>query len=108
MNVLLVEDHKILREGMKSILKGKNDLTVIAEANNGAEAIEKIEQLSIDLVIMDIQMPIINNLQTLRHIKEKGYTTKSLVLSMLDHESQILQILEEGAGGFLSKKCSNE
>src|SRR4051812_35876328 len=102
-NILLAEDHKILREGIKSLLKDEPGISVVAEASNGKEAIDKLSDGKANLAILDINMPIMDGLEATKFICENYVNTKVIILSMLDHEKYLLKGFEAGAKGYILK-----
>ncbi len=101
--ILLVDDHQILRDGIRSILKGHRDIEVIGEASNGRTAIKLVDELKPDVVIMDISMPDMNGIDATKRIKEKHPDVKIIALSM-HHDRQFLsEIFRAGASGYLIK-----
>ena len=106
--ILLAEDHEILRDGLKSLLKDEPDLLVVEEAKNGQEVVDKIKNLAVDLVIIDINMPLMNGLETTLYLNEHHKDVKVLVLSMLDNDRYLSQMFEAGATGYLLKSTSKE
>src|SRR5690606_17600363 len=97
------DDHVLVRDGIKVMLEADEDLVVVGEADNGLQAIERIEQLKPDLVIMDIRMPVMNGLEACAALQEKQNPAKVVILSMHDNEEYVLQSLEAGAWGYLLK-----
>jgi DNA-binding NarL/FixJ family response regulator len=106
--VILVDDHGIVRDGIKSTLRGEKNIKIVGEASNGLEAIEKIKKLSPDVVIIDITMPEMNGIDATSIITKKYPDTKSLVLSMHDNEDYVLRSIEAGAYGYLLKDTGKE
>jgi len=103
--VLLVEDHTIVRKGLRAILDGEEGIEVIEEAENGREAVAKVEQLRPDVVLMDISMPILNGLEATRQIRKRFPEVKVLILTMHTNEEYIFQILRAGASGYVVKQA---
>jgi len=104
--VLLVEDHTIVCKGIRSLLEGKEEIEIVGEAKNGKEAIEKVEKLIPDVVLMDIAMPILNGMEATRQIKKQFPEVKVLVLSMYNNEEYIMNCLKFGALGYMNKQTS--
>jgi DNA-binding NarL/FixJ family response regulator len=102
-NVLLVEDQVIVRSGLKMMIEQDNSFSVVAEADNGLEALEQIEKHIIDIVIMDIRMPIMNGIEATRKIKERWKDVHILILTTFNDDEYAVQALREGADGFLLK-----
>ena len=101
--VLLVDDHAILREGLRARLELEPDLQVVGEAEDGRAAVEQARQLHPDVVIMDISMPLLNGIEATRQIKCLPDKIEVLVLSMHDDEGYIRQALTAGALGYILK-----
>jgi len=102
--VLLVDDHAILREGIKALLEKQDDIEVVAEAADGREAIPKVDQFRPDVVVLDISMPTMDGLESTRQIKRENPDIKVLVLTMHDNEEYFFQLLRAGASGYVTKK----
>lgn len=101
--VLIAEDQAIVRQGLKMMLEQDEKLKVIAEAENGREAISLLEKTIIDLAILDIRMPEMNGIETLSIIKKRWPNVKVLMLTTFNDDEYALQSLKEGANGFLLK-----
>jgi len=101
--IALVDDHMLVRNGIKSLLEEEQDLQVIAEGSNGFEAIDIVDQYKPDILIIDVRMPELNGIDAVKKIQEKGSSSKSIVLSMHDSEEYILQSIKAGAFGYLLK-----
>lgn len=106
--VLLTEDHTIVREGLCSLLENEAGIEVIGEAENGREAIDKVQQLHPDVVLMDISMPDLNGLEATRQIKQQFPEVKVLILTMHADEEYVFQILKTGASGYVVKQTAFE
>jgi len=104
--VLLAEDHTIVRKGLTSLLAGEADIEVVGEAEDGQEAVELVERLAPDVVLMDNTMPVLNGLEATRQIKKRFPEIKVLVLTMHTTEEYIQQFLQAGASGYLIKKTA--
>ena len=103
--VLLVDDHKILREGLKALLKGASDIDVVAEASDGQEAVEKAAQSCPDVVVMDLVMPVMNGIEATQRIISKHPATTVLILSSSQDRANVTAALKAGAKGYLGKEC---
>ena len=101
--VLLADDHRILREGVRSLLEKAQDIEVVGEASEGGEAVAKAQALSPDIVLMDITMPGMNGLEATRQIKALRPNTRVLILSMHESNQYISQFLRSGASGYVLK-----
>lgn len=102
--VLLAEDHTIVRKGILSLLEDEADIEVVGEASNGHEALELVEALRPDIVLIDINMPLLNGLEATRLIKKQFPAVQVLVLTMYKNEEYVLQLLQAGASGYLIKQ----
>lgn len=103
--VLLVDDHAILREGIKALLEKQDNIEVVAEAANGREAIVKATQVQPDVVVLDISMPLMDGLDATRRMKKESPEIKILILTMHDDEEYFFQLLRAGASGYITKKA---
>lgn len=108
--VLLVDDHKMVRDGIKSIMKKENKIDIIGEADNGITAIEflKKEHENVDLIIMDISMPRLNGIETTKIITNSYENIQVLAFTMFDEGSDILKMIEAGASGYITKSAGKE
>ncbi len=102
--VLVVDDHAILRDGIRSLLESQEDIMVVGEAADGAEALEFVSKLQPDIVLMDISMPKMNGLEATRLIKERFPQVKVLILTQHDNREYIAPALGAGASGFVLKR----
>ncbi|MDD3877679.1 MAG: response regulator transcription factor [Bacteroidales bacterium] len=108
MKILIADDHAIVREGIKQILKSMKEITLIDEASEGHEAMEKIIKIGYDLVILDISMPGLNGLDILQKMKDKKIESRVLVLSLHPQEQYAMRTFKLGASGYLSKNSAFE
>jgi len=106
--VLLADDHKIFRDGVRSILEKEKDIEVVDEAANGLEVIAKMEQLEVDVLVLDIDIGKPNGIEITEMINEKHPETKILILSMMGLHDFVIQALEKGAIGFLLKNTGKD
>lgn len=106
--ILLAEDHKILRDGIKSLLKDEPEISVVGEARNGKEAIDILLGTDVNIAILDINMPVMGGLETAQYIKDNFGETKTLILSMMDDENYLLKGFEAGATGYLLKSTGRD
>ena len=106
--VLLTDDHQIIIDGLKSLLKNSEEIVVVAEANNGREALRILELLSIDVVLMDIDMPVLNGIETLKEIRKQFRNVKVIILSMHNEAGMIKSLMDIEANGYLLKSCSQD
>ncbi len=104
--IILADDHKILREGICSLVKGFPDMEVIGEAADGRAALKLVEDLSPDIVIMDISMPDLNGIDATRRITAEHPKVKVIALSMHYDKQFVSEIFKAGASGYLLKDCA--
>lgn len=104
--VLLAEDHVIVREGLKVLLGLEEDLEVVAEANDGHEAVELVAKLRPDVVVMDIAMPVLNGFEATRQIRHLSPESKIIILSAHNDDAYVKQALAFGASGYLLKQIA--
>jgi len=105
-NVLLVDDHKIMREGLVSMLAKATDIEVVAQAANGIEAVQKAVEYCPDVIVMDLTMPELGGIEATRRIVAANSSMKVLVLSMVIDKNCVIECLKSGAKGYLSKDCA--
>jgi DNA-binding NarL/FixJ family response regulator len=101
--VILVDDHSLVRAGIRSLIQNISGVEVIAEANNGRDAIRLIDELIPDLVLLDIAMPELNGLEVISRISKDNLVTRVIILSMHTNEEYVVQALKAGAAGYLLK-----
>lgn len=104
--VLIVDDHTLFRESLRSLLKAAGGIEIVGEAENGIEAVRKAVQLRPDVVLMDIAMPNLNGLQATRKIKRGNPSVKVLILTMYETEQYIIEMLRSGASGYILKRAA--
>lgn len=107
-NVLIADDHAILREGLKTILLETNDIRVYAEASSGAEVLQKVDASCCNVIVLDISMPDGNGLQTLQTLRKQGIKIPILILSMHEEDQYALRMIKAGADGYLTKESAPE
>jgi DNA-binding NarL/FixJ family response regulator len=103
--ILVVDDHAILRAGLRALLAAYSDLTVVGEASDGNEALTRVNELKPDVVVMDIAMPGMNGLVATRQILEAHPGTRILMLTQYGNKEYILPLLEAGAMGYVLKQA---
>lgn len=108
MKILLADDHKVLRSGLRRILEDHDDLEVVGEAADGREAVDLANSLEPDIVVMDIGMPQMNGMEATRQILSKHPRMNVLILSMYADENYVVQVLRAGARGYLLKDTAEE
>jgi len=101
--ILLADDHQMIREGIKALLRKNCDILVCGEAENGQEALDLLAEQPADLVLMDINMPEMNGIETTKAIQKAHPKTKVLALTMHEDDNHIISMLEAGASGYLLK-----
>src|SRR5262245_17353931 len=101
--ILTVDDHPVLREGIAAVLSGELDMTVVAEANNGEEAVEQFRNHRPDVTLMDLQMPIMNGTEAIHAIRKEFPDARIIVLTTYSGDAQATKALEAGASGYLLK-----
>lgn len=106
-DVLLVDDHKIMRDGIKAILERDPEFRVIGEAESGADALQFVKTRQPDLVLMDIGLPGLNGVETTAEILRHNPECKVVILSMYDDENSVVGAVRSGARGFILKKVSD-
>ena len=105
--VLLVDDHEVVRAGLRSLLEAVGNVDVVGEASSGEEAVAKARTLGPDIVIMDLAMPGMDGVQATRRIVALGLDTRVLVLTIHDEDEFLLPALDAGAAGFLNKSAAD-
>ena len=103
--ILVVDDHAIMRDGIRALLGLHDDIEVVGEASEGKEAVEKAQELTPDVVIMDIAMPRMDGLEATRRIRKKSPKMKVLVLTQHDNKEYILSVIKAGASGYILKRA---
>jgi two-component system, NarL family, response regulator NreC len=104
--IVLADDHTIVRQGLANLLNAEPGFQVVGEAENGRQAVRKVEELRPDVVIMDIAMPILNGIEAGRQVRKISPATKLIILSMHSHDRYISELLSLGASGYLLKEAS--
>lgn len=106
--VILVDDQELVRAGFRMVLDAQNDLCVVGEAGDGAEALRLLRGTKADVVVMDVRMPVMDGVTATRHICSTGPTPRVLVLTTFDTEADAFAALQAGASGFLLKNVPPE
>jgi len=101
--VLIVDDHTLVREGIRALLALAADIEVVSEAANGREALEKVKELAPDVVLMDLAMPDMSGLEATRRIHKEFPKTKVLAVTQYDDSEYVIPLIEAGARGFVTK-----
>jgi DNA-binding NarL/FixJ family response regulator len=105
--ILLADDHTVVRGGLKLVLDAQPDLEVVAEAGDGAEAVERALEGDIDLAILDVTMPRMTGLQAAAELSRRRPDLRTLILSMHDNEQYFFEALKAGASGYVLKTAAN-
>ena len=106
--IVIADDHTIVRQGLRKLLEEEDDLKITGEAMNGREAVQKVQELKPDIIIMDIAMPVLNGIEAARQIKQSFLKTKIIILSMHDHTRYIRELLSIGVSGYLLKNAVSD
>lgn len=104
----VADDHPLVLDGIKSLVEDAEGLELVLTALNGQELLQKMNRIQVNVVLLDIDMPVKNGIDTTREIKEKFPNTKVLILTMHDEPAMIRQLVAEGADGYLLKNCGRD
>lgn len=107
-NILLVDDHLLVRNGLRSLLESEPNFVVVGEGTNGEEGVDLTLKLNPDILIIDVRMPIMNGIEAVAKLSEIGTDTRSIILSMHDSEEYILKAISAGASGYLLKDTNKD
>ena len=107
-SVLLVDDHPVVRQGLRSMLETDVHLNIVDEAENGEDALRKVAEHSPQVVLIDIHMPVMDGLTATRRIKDKFPQTSVIVLTLYNNEQYVIEAVKAGAAGYLLKNASRE
>lgn len=103
MRIALVDDHQLFRKGMAALVEKIEDVQLVLEASNGREFLDKLEKTPVDLVLLDLKMPVLDGRNTMEELKQTHPEVKVVFLTMETGEETILRCMEDGADGFLAK-----
>lgn len=106
--IIITDDHQMVIDGLKSILDNSEGVKVIATANNGRELLRLLEILDTDVVLMDIDMPVMNGIETMQAIKNSNKSCKVIILTMHEERALVKKMTDSGAKGFLFKNSDKE
>ena len=101
--ILIADDHSIVREGLKQLLELEPDFEVIGQASNGVETIEKVKELDPDVLLLDINMPVMNGIKALKKIKDEGIKTRVVILTIHEDKEYLMETMQIGAAGYILK-----
>jgi DNA-binding NarL/FixJ family response regulator len=105
--IILAEDHNIVRDGIRNLLEKETNFEIIAEATNGVEVLEIIQQgAEADIILADMNMPVMGGMELAEKIKETGSKAKFIMLTMIDHEKYVVKAFKAGVSGYLLKNIS--
>jgi len=104
--IIIVDEHKILREGLSTLIAKQPNMEIIGEATDGREALEITNKLSPDLILMDVTMPNLNGIEATRKIKSKNPDIEIIALSLHSDRRYVLGMIDAGASGYLLKECA--
>jgi len=107
LRILLVDDHTVVRQGLRKVLEERPDWVVVAEAGNGRDAVKQADEVRPDVAIVDVAMPLLNGIEATRQIVRRSPSTRVLVLTMHSDEAYVNQILKAGATGYLLKDSAD-
>lgn len=101
--LIIADDHPVIIDGLRTMLEGQKEIALVAEAHNGKELLELLSEQPADVILMDVNMPIMNGIDATRQVKKKYSTIKVLAFSQYDEKRFVKQILKSGADGYLLK-----
>jgi len=108
MKILLVDDHRLIRDAIRSYMEDDDEYEIVGEASQGQEAIRTLEALEVDVVLMDINMPIMGGIECTKEIKKRWSKIKVIALSMMSDNQHIKQMMGAGASGYVLKNCTEK
>jgi DNA-binding NarL/FixJ family response regulator len=106
--ILIVDDHPVVRDGLKGMLSGQPGLQVVGEAANGQEAITQAEALHPQVILMDLRMPVLDGVAAINHLRQHHFPGQILVLTTYDSDADILKAIEAGATGYILKDAPRD
>jgi DNA-binding NarL/FixJ family response regulator len=107
-HIVIADDHHLVRQGLRALLEKHADIEVTGEAQNGQEALDAVQRLRPEVLILDINMPGLNGMEVTKRVREAGWNTQVLILSMYSDESYVKKALRYGARGYLHKRSITE
>jgi two-component system nitrate/nitrite response regulator NarL len=106
--LMIVDDHPLLRKGLRQLIELEDDLELVAEASNGQDALNLVEDSEPDLIILDLNMQGMDGIETLKAMREKGISSRIVMLTVSDHDEDVVSAITNGADGFLLKDMEPE
>lgn len=107
-SILLADDHQIVRQGLRTLLEAEPDFYIAGEAGDGLEALQLVERLKPDVLVLDLMMPGLNGLEVTRQTRQRSSQTHIVILSMYANEAYVLEALKNGAAAYVLKRASAE
>lgn len=101
--IVIADDHPIVRRGLRTLLKTQGDMELVGEAENGQEAVQMATQLAPDIIVMDLQMPVVDGLSAIRQLQQAAATTRIVVLTSFPDDDRVFSAIKAGATGILLK-----
>ena len=105
-NVLIADDHAVVRAGLRALIRANKELELVGEATGGYEALELIEKTKPDVLVLDLSMPDLDGISVTRILKEKGHTTYILILTVHEDEALLREAIKAGASGYIIKHAA--
>jgi DNA-binding NarL/FixJ family response regulator len=106
--ILLADDHPIVREGLRAVLETQPDFEVVAEAASGDEAVRQALTLQPDILLLDLEMPVLDGVEAIRHLRQQRPTSRIIVFTAFDNDERIIHAVQAGANGYLLKGAPRE
>ena len=106
--ILLADDHPIVREGLRALLETQSDFEVIAECVNGEEALRLNAALHPDMLLLDLEMPVLDGVETIRRLRQTSHVPRIIVFTAFDNDERIIHAIQSGADGYLLKEAPRE
>ena len=107
-SILLIDDHPLLRQGIKQLIEMEDDMEVVGEASNSADGVNKALELEPDLILLDLNMPEVNGIETLKILRAENISARIIIFTVSDHEDDVVAALRAGADGYLLKDMEPE
>lgn len=107
-SILLIDDHPLLRQGIKQLIDMEDDMQVAGEASNGPDGIRKAAEIEPDLILLDLNMPEMNGIEVLKQMREQEVASRIVIFTVSDHEDDVVAALRAGADGYLLKDMEPE